>query len=95
MHGYADSNDNKRIHDTLKTVHGPQTSGFSPFLGEDRKYLMKEKRQISEGWSEHFSHVHKRPAVITDKRTTRLRAMETNHDLHSLPTDQEVREATK
>ncbi|XP_076444911.1 uncharacterized protein LOC143282884 [Babylonia areolata] len=94
IQGYADSHDTKHFHDVLKAVYRPQSSGSHP-LNADGTQLLTEKKQILEGWAEHFINVLNRPANISDEAIARLPQEEISEDLDTFPTENEVGNVVK
>ena len=94
---YADTHDSKRFHDALKAVYyyGPQSSSTSALLNVDGTTLITNKPAILNRWAEHFSAVLNRPADINAEAIARLPQVETNTDLDTPPSEEEVKKATK
>ena len=62
---HADSNNTHSFYQAIKTVYGPQRKNLAPVRSADGDTLIKDKQQILERWSEHFSSLlnHRNPTI--------------------------------
>ena len=49
----------KKLHDALKTVYGPKSSGATPLLSAVVSTLLIAEDAILERWAKNFNSVHK------------------------------------
>ena len=66
IQSFADRKDMKKIHDVLKTIYGPKSSGTTPLLSADGSTLLTNKDAILKRWAEHFNSVLNRPSSVND-----------------------------
>ena len=85
----------RRFYNALKCFCGPQSSKNTPILSADGSKLITDKKEILEGWAEHFNGVLNRPSKINDEVIQRLFQLEINKDPDALPSVDEVARAIK
>ena len=90
---FADRKDMKKLHDALKTIYGPKSSGATPLLSADGSTLLTDKDTILKRWAEHFNSVLNRPSSVNDNAINRLPQIECNVLLDEFPTVTETRKA--
>ena len=83
----------KKLHDALKTICGPKSSGATPRISADGSTLLTDKDAILKSWAEHFSSVLNRPSSVNDNAINRLPQIECNVLLDEFPTVTETRKA--
>ena len=93
MQSFADRKDIKKLHDALKTIYGPKSSGATPLLSADGSTLLTDKDAILKRWAEHFNSVLNRPLSVNDNATNKLPPIECNVLLNEFPTVTETGKA--
>ena len=88
---FADQMDMKKLHDSLKTIYGPKSSGATPLLSADGSTLLTDA--ILKRWAEHFNSVLNRPSSVNDNAIIKLPQIEHNALLDEFPTVTETRKA--
>ena len=83
------------MHDALKTVDGPKSSGATPLLNADGSILLTDKDVILESLVEHLNGVLNRPSTINDTTTNRLSQKECNVLNDEFPTVTKTRKANQ
>ena len=91
IQSFADRKDMKKIHDALKTIYGPKSSGSTTLLSADGSTLLIDKQAILKRWAEHFNSVLNRPSSSNGDAIYRLPQIECHVLLDEFPTVLETR----
>ena len=62
----------KKIHDALKTIYGPKSSGATTLSSADGSTFLTDKEAILKRWAEHFVSMLNRPSSINEDAIDRL-----------------------
>ena len=93
IQSFADRTYMKKLHDALKIIYGPKSSGATALLSADGSTLLTDKDAILKSWSEHFNSVLNRPSSVNDNAINRLSQIECNVLLDEFPIVTETKKA--
>ena len=62
----------KKLHDALKIIYGPKSSGATTVRSADGSILLADKESILERWAEHFNRVLNQPSSINGDAIDRV-----------------------